>query len=252
MTYPFFPIPPSPSYPGGGSPFSPSEGSDGGEGGAGESESESESSESGATEGDGGLGPSSETDSVVSESLGTGSGSPGTGGAAGEGYFEGGAPAVKQYTQTFVIRNNGGGNARIRSISFNTPTGIQHIADLTNLGSAAAFSEPLFTTSTVVSTGSSVTFTVGYNYEFGGNGTRTGSIVVRGNNGIELRSNITLVVGQTGSTAGGSSITSGSGTGGGGSGGGYIPPAVGAGAGTSLSPLEDDFTQEQLFFYDIS
>lgn len=201
--------------------------------------------------GDGDFTAPTETDFVSSESLGGGSGTPGSGGAAGEGYI-----APVSYTQTFRITNNGGGNARIRSINFSTPEGIQHVADLTDFGSTSTFSEPLFTTSTIITTGTSKTFIVGYNYQYGGLGTRTGSILIRGSGGIELRSNITLIIAQEAITAGGISVAGGSGTGGGGTGGGYTPPAEGsavsgATAGTSLTPLEDQFSQP-IIFYDIS
>lgn len=219
-------------------------------------EASDESAES-AESAEGGEGFVTETDFVTSESLGGGSGTPGSGGAAGEGYFEGGAPATVSYTQTFRITNNGGSSARIRTINFNTPEGIQHVADLTDFGSVNNFSEPLFTTSTVIATGTSKTFVVGYNYQYGGLGTRTGSILIRGSGGIELRSNITLIISESSITAGANSVTSGSGTGGGGAGGGYVPPAEGftiTGGGTSgggTTPLQDDFTQ-QYIFYEIS
>ena len=218
-------------------------------------EASDESAES-AESAEGGEGFVTETDFVTTESLGGGSGTPGSGGAAGEGYYEGGAPAPVQYSQTFRLTNNGGGNARIRSINFNTPEGIQHIADLTDMGSTSTFSEPLFTTSTIITTGTSKTFVVAYNFQYGGLGTRTGSIIIKGSGGIELRSNITLIISETSITAGSVGIVGGSGTGGGGSGGGYVPPAeafpVGGGtSGGGTTPLQDQFSQGYIF-YDIS
>ncbi|NBP14186.1 hypothetical protein EBU95_07275, partial [bacterium] len=196
-----------------------------------------------------------ETDGVTTESLGTGSGSPGSGGSASEGYYADGTPIAKEYSKTFYLTNVGGGNARIRSINFNTPEGIQHVADLTDLGSVINFTDPLFTTSTVITTGTSKTFIVGYNYQYGGQGTRTGSVIVRGTGGLELRANITLIISQTGSTAGGSAVVSGGGTGGGGTGGGYVPPAEGsAGSGGTVfggglsSQLPDQEPMDNIYF----
>lgn len=181
-------------------------------------ETETESAE--ATEGAEGF--VTETDFVTTESIGTGSGAPGTGESAGEGYI-----APVQYVQTYRITNSGGSQARIRSFRFNTPDGIQHVADLTNFGGTSNFSSQDFVSNILINSGSTLTFDVGYNYLYGGLGTRTGTIVVYGSAGTILRVNITLIIGQTGSTAGGAAVIGGSGTGGGGSGGGYVPPAGG-------------------------
>lgn len=275
MTYPFFPVPPGSPTGGGGGSFSS----------AAEGEAEAEAEAGGAGTGDAGAsdagaaagaddesgGPDNgdvesssegaegdfvtETDGVTTESLGTGSGSPGSGGSASEGYYADGTPIAKEYSKTFYLTNVGGGNARIRSINFNTPEGIQHVADLTDLGSVINFTDPLFTTSTVITTGTSKTFIVGYNYQYGGQGTRTGSVIVRGTGGLELRANITLIISQTGSTAGGSAVVSGGGTGGGGTGGGYVPPAEGsAGSGGTVfggglsSQLPDQEPMDNIYF----
>lgn len=271
MSYPFFPIIPKPGGPviggGGFGGFSEGGGGEAEAEGAGGADGDAPGGAAGSETGDAGAAGASdadadssegaegaEGDNVTTESLGGGSGAPGTGGSASEGFFNNGQAVTKTYTQTFVITNNGGANARIRSITFTTPTGISHSADLTDLGGSATFTDSLYPTSTIVGPGLNKTFTVGYTYQFGGLGTRRGSVVIKGNGGIELRSNITLVVSQSGATAGGSSTISGVGTGGGGSSGGYVPPAEsiepqGATAGTSLTALEDPFSQQPVVYY---
>lgn len=209
-------------------------------GAAGASDSDSDSAE-GAEGAEGTIIPPTETDGVTTESIGAGSGSPGTGVSAGEGYLN-----PTQYTQTYKLTNNGGAAMTIRSIQFNTPAGIQHAADLTAFsGGTVNYTDSTLVTSQPIPAGSILTFDVGYNYLYGGLGTRTGSIVVKGSAGLELKINITLIVTQSGLTAGGTSILEGVGTGGGGTGGGYLPPAETAAAGSGAA------IETSILYYDI-
>jgi len=80
--------------------------------------------------------------------------------------------------KTFTVTNTGTAQTSIITITFNTPAGIQHTADLTNFGGPSAFTGTTFNSSTLINVSASKTFTVDHSYLSGVDGTRNGTIVI--------------------------------------------------------------------------
>lgn len=80
--------------------------------------------------------------------------------------------------KTFTVINNGNVSLTVTGISFNTPAGIRHRADLSNFGGSSNFTGANFSGSSVLGAGASKTFTVDHEYESGPSDVRNGSIVI--------------------------------------------------------------------------
>ena len=97
--------------------------------------------------------------------------------------------------QTFTVVNNGTVSVNITGITFNTPTGIQHRANLANFsGGSTLFTGASFTTTTPLGVGASKTFTVDHVYVSGATGTKSGTIVINASGGASSTINTTIVV----------------------------------------------------------
>jgi len=97
--------------------------------------------------------------------------------------------------QLFTVLNNGSTNYNIISIVFNTPAGIQHVADLTNFGGSASFTGATFSGSNALNIGQSKTFTVDHEYLSGPEDTRFGTIDILTDAGPTATINTTICVG---------------------------------------------------------
>ena len=99
-------------------------------------------------------------------------------------------------TATFTISNIGDNPVTITSITFNTPSGISHVADLSNLGGSAAFTGPVATLSYRLNYPLSQTFTVNHNTNTSitVNSTLASAIVISGSDGTSATINVTDVV----------------------------------------------------------
>lgn len=100
--------------------------------------------------------------------------------------------------KTFTILNNGNTNLSITSITFNTPAGIRHSANLTNFGASSTFTGNNFIGSTALNTGSSITFSVDHEYVSGPMDVRNGTILVNSNLGAIATITTTIIVGTGG------------------------------------------------------
>jgi hypothetical protein len=80
--------------------------------------------------------------------------------------------------QTFTVTNNGNITTSIVKITFNTPFGIQHTADLSNFGGPMDFTGTVFTANIPLTVTQSKTFSVDHSYVSGIDGNRYGTIVV--------------------------------------------------------------------------
>jgi outer membrane biosynthesis protein TonB len=98
--------------------------------------------------------------------------------------------------QIFTIINDGIAQTSIATITFNTPAGIQHTADLTNLGGPSDFTGTTFTPNpnTILNVNATKTFAVDHSYISGPDGTRPGTIVVTPTHGAVQTINTLIVV----------------------------------------------------------
>jgi hypothetical protein len=99
-------------------------------------------------------------------------------------------------TATFTISNIGDRAVTITGITFNTPSGISHVADLTNLGGSFAFTGSIATLSYNLNYPLSQTFTVNHtsNTNITSESTLASTIVINGSNGASATINVTDVV----------------------------------------------------------
>jgi len=99
-------------------------------------------------------------------------------------------------TATFTISNIGDNPVTITGITFNTPSGISHVADLTNLGGSAAFTGSIATLSYSLNYPLSQTFTVNHTTNTGVTiaSTLASTIVINGSSGTSATITVTDVV----------------------------------------------------------
>ena len=100
--------------------------------------------------------------------------------------------------KTFTILNNGNTNLNVTSITFNTPVGIRHSANLTNFGGSANFTGATFVGSTGLIVGDNKTFSVEHEYVSGPLNVRYGTIVVNSDIGAATTISTTIIVGTGG------------------------------------------------------
>lgn len=97
--------------------------------------------------------------------------------------------------KTFTISNLGSQSITVTGITFNTPTGISHTANLTGLGGIAVFTGATATVSKIIPAAGTATFSVDHSYVSGIAGTKTGTIQITGTNGASCTINTTIIVG---------------------------------------------------------
>jgi len=99
-------------------------------------------------------------------------------------------------TATFTISNIGDNPVTITGITFNTPSGISHVADLTNLGGSAAFTGSVATLSYNLNYPDSQTFTVNHttNTSITSESTLASTIIINGSSGSSATINVTDIV----------------------------------------------------------
>jgi hypothetical protein len=95
--------------------------------------------------------------------------------------------------KVFTITNTGTGALSIQGIAFTDPTGIQHTANLTNLGGGGAVIGDAVL-NYLLPPGNFQTFTVDYSRTTAPAGTYTGRITVSGSNGRTQNITSTIVV----------------------------------------------------------
>jgi hypothetical protein len=99
-------------------------------------------------------------------------------------------------TATFTISNIGDNPVTITGITFNTPSGISHVADLTNLGGSTAFTGSVATLSYNLNYPNSQTFTVNHTTNTGvlTASTLASTIVINGSSGTSATITVTDIV----------------------------------------------------------
>jgi hypothetical protein len=101
--------------------------------------------------------------------------------------------------QTITLANNGNTTFTITNISFNTPLGISHSANLSNFaGGISNFTGTEFTTVSTMTSGTVLTFTLDHSYVSTSTGVKTGSVLVTGTNSISKTITTQIVVSTTG------------------------------------------------------
>jgi hypothetical protein len=98
--------------------------------------------------------------------------------------------------QTFTITNTTGAAITLQRLVFSTPVGLQHSANLAAFqGGNGDFRGGIFTTSTPVPAGGSISFALDFLYVSGVAGTRTGAVLVFGSGGLTAAMKTSIVVG---------------------------------------------------------
>lgn len=99
-------------------------------------------------------------------------------------------------TKKITISNNSSTIFTITNITFNTPSGIDHSANLSELsGGIASFTATSFSTYTTMTTGSIISFTIEHFYKTGFFNTLTnGTIVITATEGLSKTINTDLIV----------------------------------------------------------
>jgi hypothetical protein len=96
--------------------------------------------------------------------------------------------------KTLVLKNTGTGNITLRSMTFNDPEKVGHIADLSPLGGNAAERSNAVLAYNLVA-GATKTFKVDYVDAGAGNGTYAGTIEIGGSNGAITTINTIVIIG---------------------------------------------------------
>ena len=97
--------------------------------------------------------------------------------------------------QTFTVVNSGNLNTNLSKITFNTPTGLKHTANLADFGGPTNFSDFEYTISNVrVRPNQGKSFDVNYQFVSGGLGTKTGGVSVTYSNGKVCTSQATFTI----------------------------------------------------------
>lgn len=102
-------------------------------------------------------------------------------------------------SKSFTLLNNGNTTLTVTGVSFSTPVGIRHRADLTNFGGSSDFTGTNLVCSRSMAAGSSLTFSVDHEYVSGSTAdTRFGTITISSNLAPPVTINTTIVVGSGG------------------------------------------------------
>jgi hypothetical protein len=96
--------------------------------------------------------------------------------------------------KTLVLKNTGTGNITLRSITFNDPENVRHVADLSPLGGSATEGSNAVLAYNLVA-GATKTFKVDYVDAGAGDGTYTGTIAIGGSNGAITTINTIVIIG---------------------------------------------------------
>jgi hypothetical protein len=97
--------------------------------------------------------------------------------------------------KTLVLKNTGTGNVTLRSMTFNDPEKVGHIADLSPLGGSATERSNAVLAYNLVA-GATKTFKVDYVDAGAGNGTYAGTIQIGGSNGAITTINTIVIIGS--------------------------------------------------------
>jgi hypothetical protein len=96
--------------------------------------------------------------------------------------------------KTFVLKNTGTGNITLRSMTFNDPENVRHVADLSPLGGSATERSNAVLAYNLVA-GATKTFKVDYVDAGAGDGTYAGTIEIGGSNGAITTINTIVIIG---------------------------------------------------------
>lgn len=101
--------------------------------------------------------------------------------------------------QTITLANNGATTFTITNLTFNTPAGISHTANLSNFaGGIANYTGTSFTTVSTLTSGTIVSFTLDHSYINTSTGVKNGTVVVTGSGGLSKTITTQITVSTTG------------------------------------------------------
>lgn len=96
--------------------------------------------------------------------------------------------------QTLTVTNFGGASSTIANITFNTPSGISHTANLVNFGGPAEFGNVVFPVSVApLEPYQQISFTLDYQYENSDADSLNGNVIVYYTNGEMCVANTTII-----------------------------------------------------------
>lgn len=94
--------------------------------------------------------------------------------------------------KTITIENNAAATFTVTNITFNTPSGFSHTANLLNLGGTGNFTGASFNTISTLTSATSKTFTIDYNYVSTSTGIYTASIFINCTEGLTKAVDVNL------------------------------------------------------------
>lgn len=101
--------------------------------------------------------------------------------------------------QTITLANNGTSTFTITNISFNTPLGLSHSANLSNFsGGTSNYTGTSFATVSTMTSGTTLSFTLDHSYVSTTTGVKLGSVVVSASGGISKTITTQITVSTTG------------------------------------------------------